>query len=121
MNIKSILFDKGLHLSYARKVAGFLEFKFSLFKFKFGVDPILGLIPGLGDIITTVLSFYLVYVALLHKIKFAKILQMVINILLDLGVGSIPILGDILDFVIKPNVKNLEILERELKQYNKTV
>lgn len=121
MDIKSFLFDKDKHLFYARKTASFLEFKFSIFKFKFGVDPILGLVPGLGDIITTALSFYLVYVAILHKIKFSKIVRMIVYILIDLGVGSIPILGDILDFVIKPNIKNLEILESEIESGGKIV
>lgn len=114
MSVQNFLLDKDKHLTYARRVANFLELKFSILKFKFGVDPILGLIPGLGDAITTALSFYLVYVAILHKIDLSKVLTMTFYILADLAIGSIPILGDILDFAIKPNIKNMQILETEL-------
>lgn len=88
--------------------------EFSIWKFKFGIDPILGLVPGLGDILPSILSFYIVFVALLHKIPPVKIVRMIFNILIDFVIGSIPILGDIVDFVLKPNIKNLAILEKEI-------
>jgi len=107
--------NKDIHLTYVRRIAKLLDTGFSVWKFKFGIDPILGLIPGLGDILPSLLSFYIIFVALLHKIHPLKVAHMVFNILVDLAIGSIPILGDILDFVIKPNIKNLSILETELK------
>ncbi len=106
--------NKDKHLAVARKITKLLDTGFSVWKFKFGIDPLLGLVPGLGDIISSVLSFYIVFVAILHKIHPLKITQMIFNILVDLAIGSIPVLGDILDFVIKPNIKNLAILEKEL-------
>ena len=111
----NFLTDKAKHLILVRKVAQLLETKFTIWKFKFGVDPILGLIPGLGDILTSIISFYIVYVAILHKIPTLRVLHMTFNILVDLVIGSAPIIGDILDFFIKPNVKNLAILEKEIK------
>ncbi len=107
--------NKAKHLAVARGITKLLDTGFSIWKFKFGLDPILGLIPGLGDIFPSLLSFYIVFVALLHKIHPLKIAHMVFNILIDLTIGSIPILGDILDFVIKPNIKNLSILEKEIE------
>ena len=111
----NFLTDKAKHLILVRKVTQLLETKFTIWKFKFGVDPILGLIPGLGDILTSIISFYIVYVAILHKIPTLRVLHMTFNILVDLVIGSAPIIGDILDFFIKPNVKNLAILEKEIK------
>jgi hypothetical protein len=117
----SFLTDKEKHLSIVRKVTTLLETKFSVWKFKFGLDPILGLIPGLGDVLTSLISFYIVFVAILHKIPTLRVLRMVFNILVDLVIGSTPILGDILDFFIKPNVKNLAILEKEIKILSEAV
>lgn len=107
--------DKTKHLVAVRKITKLLETKFSIWKFKFGLDPILGLLPGIGDIISAILSFYIVFVAILHKIPLLKIIRMIFNIGFDLIIGSIPIVGDALDFVIKPNTKNLAILEKEIK------
>jgi hypothetical protein len=107
--------DKTKHLTVVRKVTKLLETKFSIWKFKFGIDPLLGLLPGIGDIISAVLSFYIIYVTILHKIPLLKTIRMIFNILFDLIIGSVPLIGDVLDFVIKPNVKNLAILEKEIK------
>ena len=61
--------DKTKHLVAVRKITKLLETKFSIWKFKFGIDPILGLLPGIGDVISAVLSFYIVFVAILHDIR----------------------------------------------------
>lgn len=109
------ILDKDKHLTVVRKITKILELEFSIWKFKFGLDPIIGLIPGFGDLLTSIVSFYIVFVAILHKIPAIKILRMTFNILADMFIGSIPLIGDMLDFVIKPNVKNLAILEKEIK------
>lgn len=107
--------DKTKHLIIVRKVTKLLETKFSIWKFKFGIDPILGLVPGIGDAISAILSFYIVFVAIIYKIPLQKIIRMIFNILFDLIIGSVPLIGDALDFVIKPNTKNLAILEKEVQ------
>lgn len=101
-------------MGIARKISTLLDTKFSIWKFKFGLDPILGAVPVIGDIITSTLSFYIVFVAVLHRISVLRIIQMIFYILIDLTIGEIPILGDILDFAIKPNIKNMAILEKEI-------
>lgn len=111
----NLLTDKTKHLTAVRKITKLLETKFSIWKFKFGIDPLLGLLLGIGDIISAILSFYIVFVAILHKISTRKIVRMIFNICFDLLIGSIPLIGDALDFIIKPNVKNLAILEKEIK------
>lgn len=107
--------NKKHHLKAVREMTQLLEEKFSIWKFKFGLDPILGLVPGAGDAISAVLSFYIVFVAMLHEVPSSKIIKMIWNILFDFLVGSIPFAGDLLDFAIHPNTKNLAILEKEIK------
>ena len=118
-SIKSSLVDKKKHLTNVRKITELLETRFSIWKFRFGLDPVLGLLPGLGDIISAILSFYIVFVAILHKIPVLKVIRMIFNILFDLFIGAIPLIGDALDFVIKPNIKNVKILEKEIEVINK--
>ncbi len=114
VRMNNFITNKNSHLKIARRITKLLDIQFSIWKFKFGLDPILGMIPGLGDVITTVLSLYIVFVAILHRIPTLRIIQMIFNILVDFIIGAVPVLGDVLDFVIKPNVKNLAILEKEI-------
>lgn len=106
---------KETHLKIAKIVVKLLENQFTIWKFKFGLDPILGLFPGAGDLIPAILSFYIVFVAIIHKLPWLKILRMVVNIFLDFLIGVIPVLGDFFDFIVNPNTKNMAILEQYLK------
>jgi len=78
--------------------------------FRFGLDPLLGLIPGFGDVISAILSAWIVVGALRHRVPMAKILRMVFNILADLIIGEIPFIGDLFDFAFEENVMNMRIL-----------
>ena len=82
--------------------------------FRIGLDPILGLIPGAGDLIGTALSAYIVIEAARLGIPRAALGKMVSNILLESLVGTIPVLGDWFDFAWKANTKNMELLEAHL-------
>jgi hypothetical protein len=79
---------------------------------RIGIDALLGLIPGVGDAIGALLSTWVIVAALRHRVPMRKIARMAGNILLDLGVGSIPILGDIFDFLFEENVYNVDLLLR---------
>ena len=79
---------------------------------RIGIDALLGLIPGVGDAIGAVLSTWVIVAALRHRVPMAKIGRMAVNILLDLGIGSVPILGDIFDFLFEENVYNVDLLLR---------
>lgn len=83
-------------------------------KISFGLDPILGLLPGGGDTITGGLSAYIVVEAARMGLPREILGQMVGNILLDSFAGTIPILGDLFDVGWKSNVKNIELLEKHL-------
>ena len=84
-------------------------------KFSFGLDPILGLLPGGGDTITGGISAYIVVEAARMGIPREILGQMVGNILIDSFAGTIPVLGDLFDVGWKSNVKNIELLEKHLE------
>jgi hypothetical protein len=81
-------------------------------KMRFGLDPIVGLIPGVGDIITGFFSVMIVIHAVRLRIPKVVIARMMLNTGLDLLVGAVPLLGDIFDAGFKANLRNLALLER---------
>ncbi len=83
-------------------------------KWRIGLDPILGLIPGGGDTIAGVLSAYIVWESARMGVNRQVIGQMVANILLDSLAGSVPVVGDVFDVTWKANVRNIELLEHHL-------
>jgi hypothetical protein len=78
----------------------------------FGLDPILGLIPGLGDLTTPIFAGLLLLHAVRMKIPRVVQLRMVMNAAIDLAIGLLPVVGDLFDFGWKANVRNLALLER---------
>jgi hypothetical protein len=84
-------------------------------RWSFGLDSILGLVPGLGDVIGAAIGMIIVLRAVQAGIPRVAIARMMTNIAIDCLVGSIPLLGDAFDFVFKSNRKNMEIYERSLE------
>jgi hypothetical protein len=81
---------------------------------RFGLDPLLGLAPGIGDVITACLGAYGVIVARELGAPASIQARMLLNLLIDAVAGAIPILGDIFDFAFKAHVRNLALLEHWL-------
>jgi hypothetical protein len=81
-------------------------------KIRFGLDPIVGLVPGLGDIITGLLSFLIVFAAWQRGLPRIALSRMVANIAIDTLLGSIPIFGDVFDTAWKSNRMNYNLLVR---------
>jgi hypothetical protein len=77
---------------------------------RFGIDAVAGLIPGIGDFAGGVMSMWILAGAYRHRVPPVKIAGMVWNIVLDLMVGLIPVLGDVFDLVFRENVANVETL-----------
>jgi hypothetical protein len=75
-----------------------------------GMDAAIGLIPGVGDIIGGLMSAWIVISAVRHRVPVLKLTRMMFNILLDVGLGSIPLIGDLFDLLFEENVMNLQIL-----------
>ena len=81
-------------------------------KVRIGLDAVLGLLPVGGDVATGLVQTLLVLVALgRYKVPPAVAGRMAANVLLDLGVGSIPLLGDLFDVAFKANTRNIKLLE----------
>jgi len=103
-------------LKKIRKIARLLDSAISIpgTKIRFGIEPILGLIPGGGDLITALISAYTIYLATSFGLEKPEIFKMIKNVVIDTAVGSIPIAGDLFDAYFKSNIRNLEILEKHL-------
>lgn len=78
-----------------------------------GLDALLGLLPVGGDVVTGIVQAGLVLVALAHyRVPKHVAVRMVGNVLIDVAVGAIPVLGDLFDVAFKANTRNLRLLER---------
>lgn len=96
-----------------KKIAEFLDSKFRLpGGFRIGWDGILGFIPGIGDLITNILSIYIIVRAAVLGCSPSVILRMGLNVLIDNLVDVIPVFGNFFDLFWKSNLKNLSLIER---------
>ncbi len=84
-------------------------------KQRIGLDPILGLIPGGGDTVSAALSSYIIIEAARMGLPRPALIQMVLNIIIDTVVGSVPVLGDIFDVFSKANLRNMRIVESHIQ------
>jgi hypothetical protein len=75
-----------------------------------GLDPLIGLVPVLGDLMTTAMGAYIICEARNLGLPKWKLARMGANVLLDTAIGAIPLIGDAADFVFRSNSRNLRIL-----------
>lgn len=80
--------------------------------YKFGLDSVIGLIPGVGDTATSLVSFYILAAGVRYGVPKVTLLRMGVNIGIDYAVGSIPIAGDVFDFFWKSNKMNMELIRK---------
>lgn len=92
------------------KISKLMDSQFEIGGFKFGLDPILNLIPFAGDAASGVVSFALVYSMHKHGASGKIVVKMLLNVLVDLLVGAIPLLGWVFDFYFKANDRNIKLL-----------
>lgn len=83
-------------------------------KYRIGIDPILGIVPGGGDFVAMVFSAYMIVTAAQMGVSQEKLVQMVSNVIVDTFAGTVPVVGDLFDVAWKSNIKNLELLEEHL-------
>lgn len=79
---------------------------------RFGLDALIGLIPGFGDTATSLVSFYILVAAVRYRVPKITIMRMALNIALDYVVGSLPFVGDLFDAWWKSNQKNVALLKQ---------
>jgi hypothetical protein len=87
-------------------------FRVPVLGWRFGLDAIIGLIPGFGDTATSLVSFYILANAVRYRVPKITLLRMGLNIAIDYVVGSVPVVGDFLDGMWKSNHMNLDLLRR---------
>src|SRR5919107_3136458 len=83
--------------------------------FRFGVDSIIGLVPGIGDLVGGALSLYIVLEAARLGVPRALLFRMGYNVAVDAIVGGVPILGDLFDAGYKANLRNLALVHEHLQ------
>jgi Domain of unknown function (DUF4112) len=89
-------------------------------RFRFGIDAIIGLVPGIGDAIGAIFSTFLIFHAARLGVSTSTLVRMIGNVALDTVVGEVPLLGDLFDAGWKANTKNLALLETHLQHPTET-
>ena len=84
-----------------------------------GIDAIIGLVPGLGDIATTLLSSYVIWEARNLGVSRVAIGRMLTNLAIHASIGAIPILGDVFDAFFRVNQRNMRIVRAQLNKLPK--
>jgi hypothetical protein len=86
---------------------------------RFGLDSLVGLIPNVGDTLTSVASFYILIAGVRYGVPKITLLRMAFNIGLDYVVGAIPFVGDAFDFVWKANKQNMDLIRARAAGHGK--
>ena len=104
--------DLDVDLARARRFAYLMDAEFSVAGVQFGLDALVGLVPGIGDTLTALASIYPIWIAKKHDLGKNVQVRMAVNILIDWLPGLVPVVGDLIDVAYKANLKNLKLLER---------
>jgi hypothetical protein len=83
---------------------------------RFGLDGIIGLVPGIGDAITTAMSAWIVYEAKQLGVPKHVLARMIGNVALDGLVGAVPLAGDVFDVMFRANRRNIKLLREHLEK-----
>ena len=99
---------------FADVIATFLDSAFSIpgTSIRIGLDPLLGLIPGIGDYLSNLIGSSLLFLASRSGVPKVVIFRMALNIFLNMVLGAIPGIGDLFSFWFKSNVRNAQLLHR---------
>jgi hypothetical protein len=82
---------------------------------RFGLDSVIGLVPNVGDTLTSFASFYILLAGARYGVPKITLLRMAFNIGLDYLVGTIPFIGDAFDFIWKANKQNMDLIRERAK------
>jgi hypothetical protein len=101
-------------LLWFRRVADLLDSRFRIpgTNIRFGLDPILSLIPGVGDLASPAFAVALLAQAIYQGVPRVIMLRMLINALIDALIGAVPVAGAVGDLFYRANLRNLALLER---------
>ncbi|MBD0377185.1 MAG: DUF4112 domain-containing protein, partial [Flavisolibacter sp.] len=83
---------------------------------RFGLDAIIGLIPGAGDLSTFAVSGFMILVMARNGASSYVLARMVLNVLIDTIIGSIPLIGDVFDVAFKANTRNIRLMQEHYRE-----
>lgn len=108
--------DRAAQIRRLETLADWLDSRFRIpgTDLRFGLDSILGLLPGVGDSVTAIPGIYLVLCAQRLGASRPLLARMAFNVGLDLLLGAVPLVGDLFDFGFKSNRRNIELLKRHV-------
>jgi hypothetical protein len=108
----------GQRVARLRRVAWWLDegIRIPGTRFRIGLDPILGLLPGIGDAVGAIMAGSVLLEAARSGVGRFTFIRMALNVGLDALLGAIPVLGDLFDAGWKANTRNLVLLERHLAE-----
>ena len=92
------------------------QFRIPGTEIRFGLDGIIGLIPGAGDLSTFAVSGYMLWIMAQNGASGYVLARMVLNVLVDSLVGAIPLIGDIFDIAFKANMRNLKLMQEHYQE-----
>jgi hypothetical protein len=109
-------------IAVARFLADLLDQRFTIpgTSIRFGLDPVLGLIPGIGDAIANLAGSAILLIAAQYRLPKIVLLRMGLNVAFNALIGAIPVVGDIFSIWFRSNVKNAQLLERYVSAERQT-
>ncbi len=109
--------DPAIRLARLRRLAWLIDGVFRLpgTRFRFGLNSIIGIVPGGGDAVLGLLSAYIIFEAARLGVPGPKLGRMAANVAIEVVGGSIPVLGDLFDMALKANLRNLAIIEEHVR------
>lgn len=109
-------------LKRLERLAYWLDDRFAVpgTRYRVGLDGVVGLVPGIGDLATNSLTAYIIYEAWRLGVPRPVLLRMLANLGVDTAVGIVPLVGDLLDIGFKANRRNVELLRNHLRTQQPT-
>jgi len=106
--------NTGSRLAFARFLAELLDQRFTIpgTSIRIGLDPLIGLIPGIGDTLANLAGSAILFIGAKFNLPKVVLLRMALNIALNTLIGAIPFVGDLFSIWFRSNVKNVQLLER---------
>ncbi|AHJ97440.1 DUF4112 domain-containing protein [Hymenobacter swuensis] len=111
-SVSPVSFDQDDRLRWVERISHLLDSQFRVpgTTWRFGIDPIMGLIPVVGGLPSLAISGVLILTMMRHGASGNLVVRMLVNVLLDTVIGAIPVIGNIFDFAYKANDRNVRLL-----------
>jgi hypothetical protein len=100
---------------YLEWLAWLMDESIAIGPWRFGLDGVVGLIPGVGDMAGAAVSAIIILGAAQQGIARSAVIRMVMNVATDAFVGSLPLVGDIFDLAYKANIRNIQIYREAMR------